>query len=288
MIIQVIIEGILMGGIYAVASLGLSLIFGVMRITNFAHGAIMTVGMFVSYLCFTSFGLSPYLSIPISMTVLFLLGYFIRRFLIKKIENAPGHDQLLLTLGVSIILENLLLAVFGPDSKGEVFEKYSKTVSLFGVKVSFPKLIAFFIVIAVSIALYLFLYKTASGRAIRATSMNKNGALLMGIVVKKTNALAFGIGCMLAGLAGTLLISSMNIEPTVGASFQLTCFVVAVLGGMGNLIGALASGFLIGVAQALTSYFFSGKLSSLIIYLIFVVVLMFKPSGLFERGTSRE
>ncbi len=288
MIVQVILEGLLMGGIYAVASLGLSLIFGVMRITNFAHGAMMTLGMYVSFLCFTYFGLSPYLSIPISMAVLFLVGYFIRRFLIKKIENAPGHDQLLLTLGVSIIIENLILAIFGPDSKGEVFEKFSKTVSLFGIKLSLPKLIAFVIVIFVSIALYLYLYKTASGRAIRATSMNKNGALLMGIVVKKTNATAFGIGSMLTGLAGALLVSSMNTEPTVGVSFQLTCFVVAVLGGMGNLVGALASGFIIGVVQSLTSYFFSGKLSTMMIYLVFILVLMFKPSGLFERGTSRE
>lgn len=288
MIIQVLSEGLLMGGIYAIAALGLSLIFGVMKITNFAHGAMMTVGMYVSYVAFIFLGLSPYASLPLSVLVLFGLGYFIQRFLLSKIENSPTHNQLLLTLGISIILENSFLAVFKPDAKSEVFEAYSKSITIMSVKINVPKLIALFIVLAVTATVYLFLYKTMLGRAIRATSMNKDGALLTGIVVRKTKALAFGIGAMCTGIAGALLTPTLNIDPTIGNSFQLTCFVIAVLGGMGNLPGALVSGFLIGIAESVTSYYLSGNWSSVVIYAIFVLVLMFRPNGLFERRTNRE
>ncbi len=288
MLLQVLIEGILMGGIYAIAALGLSLIFGVMKITNFAHGALMTVGMYVVYVAYVAFGLSPYAALPLSMICLFIIGYIIQRVFIHKIENAPNHNQLLLTLGISIIIENTLLAVFKPDAKSEVFEAYSKSMSLLGIKVNVPKLIALFIVIAVTVFIYVLLYKTEIGRTIRATSMNREGAMLMGIVIKKTNALAFGIGAMCTGIAGALLTPTLNIDPTIGNTFQLTCFVIAVLGGMGNIWGALVSGFLIGLLEAVTSYYLSGSWSSLAIYAVFILVLIFKPTGLFERRMHRD
>lgn len=288
MALQVLIEGLLMGGIYAIAALGLSLIFGVMKITNFAHGALMTVGMYVVYVAYVAFGLSPYAALPLSMICLFLLGYAIQRIFIQKIEKAPNHNQLLLTLGISIIIENTLLAVFKPDAKSEVFENFSKSMTVLGIKVNVPKLIALFVVIAVTVAIYILLYKTETGRVIRATSMNREGAMLMGIVIKKTNALAFGIGAMCTGIAGALLTPSLNIDPTIGSSFQLTCFVIAVLGGMGNIWGALASGFIIGILEAVTSYYLSGSWSMLAIYAVFILVLIFKPTGLFERRMRRD
>ena len=288
MIAQIIIEGFLMGGIYAISALGLSLIFGVMKITNFAHGAMMTIGMYVSYLTFRYFDLSPYASIPLSMIVLFIIGYLIQRYLVKKIEKSPSHNQLLLTLGLSIIFENGLLAIFGPDAKSDIFLNYSKIVNVFGMKLSLPKLISLGIVILVTALLYLFLYRTSVGRAVRATSENTDGALLMGVVVTKTKALAFGIGALCTGIAGTLLTTTMNIDPSVGSSFLLTCFVIAVLGSLGNLIGALISGFIIGIIESVTSYFFSGQISSIVIYLIFIIVLMVKPNGLFERRDQHE
>ena len=288
MIIQIITEGFLMGGIYALAALGLSLIFGVMKITNFAHGAMMTIGMYVSYLAFTYFNLSPYASIPLSMIVLFVLGYLIQRYLIKKIESAPSHNQLLLTLGLSIVFENALLAFFGPEPKSDIFLNYSQVISIAGLKISLPKLISLGIVIAVTVLVYLFLYKSSLGRAVRATSQNSDGALLMGVVVNKTRALAFGIGTMCTGIAGTLLTPTMNVDPSIGSSLLLTCFVIAVLGGLGNLIGALISGFIIGIIESLTSYFFSGQVSSMVIYIIFIIVLLIKPNGLFERRNIRE
>lgn len=288
MIIQTIIDGFLMGGIYAVAALGLSLIFGVMKITNFAHGAMMTIGMYVSYLAFTYFDLSPYASIPLSMIVLFIIGYLIQRYLIKKIDHAPSHNQLLLTLGLSIIFENALLAFFGPDAKSDIFLSYSQIVTVFGIKMSLPKLISLGIVVVVTILVYVFLYRTHLGRAVRATSENTDGALLMGIVVTKTKALAFGIGALCTGIAGSLLTPTMNVDPSIGSSLLLICFVIAVLGSLGNLIGALISGFIVGIIEAVTSYFFSGQVSSIVIYIIFIIVLMIKPNGLFERRNIRE
>lgn len=288
MIFQVVAEALLMGSVYALAALGMTLIFGVMKITNFAHGAIMTVGMYVSYVSLTYFGLSPYASLPISAVVVFLLGYLIQRFFIDPIDKEPTHNQLLMTFGLSIVIENGLLAVFGSDAKSEIFEAYSKSIELFGIKVNVPRLISLFVVLAVTAGIYIFLYKTNTGRGIRATSMNSDGALLMGVVVRKMKALTFGIGALCTGIAGTLLTPTINIDPTIGGSFQLTCFVIVVLGGMGNLMGALISGLIIGLAQGLTSFYLGGKWSTLVIYVIFILVLMFKPNGLFERRGRSE
>lgn len=288
MIFQVVAEALLMGSVYALAALGMTLIFGVMKITNFAHGAIMTVGMYVSYVSLTYFGLSPYASLPISAVVVFALGYLIQRFFIDPIDKEPTHNQLLMTFGLSIVIENGLLAVFGSDAKSEIFEAYSKSIELFGIKVNVPRLISLFVVLAVTAGIYIFLYKTNTGRGIRATSMNSDGALLMGVVVRKMKALTFGIGALCTGIAGTLLTPTINIDPTIGGSFQLTCFVIVVLGGMGNLMGALISGLIIGLAQGLTSFYLGGKWSTLVIYVIFILVLMFKPNGLFERRGRSE
>lgn len=288
MIFQVVAEALLMGSVYALAALGMTLIFGVMKITNFAHGAIMTVGMYVSYVSLTYFGLSPYASLPISAVVVFVLGYLIQRFFIDPIDKEPTHNQLLMTFGLSIVIENGLLAVFGSDAKSEIFEAYSKSIELFGIKVNVPRLISLFVVLAVTAGIYIFLYKTNTGRGIRATSMNSDGALLMGVVVRKMKALTFGIGALCTGIAGTLLTPTINIDPTIGGSFQLTCFVIVVLGGMGNLMGALISGLIVGLAQGLTSFYLGGKWSTLVIYVIFILVLMFKPNGLFERRGRSE
>lgn len=146
MIFQVVAEALLMGSVYALAALGMTLIFGVMKITNFAHGAIMTVGMYVSYVSLTYFGLSPYASLPISAVVVFVLGYLIQRFFIDPIDKEPTHNQLLMTFGLSIVIENGLLAVFGSDAKSEIFEAYSKSIELFGIKVNVPRLISLFVV----------------------------------------------------------------------------------------------------------------------------------------------
>ncbi len=285
---QAFLDGTLMGGVYALAALGLSLIFGVMKITNFAHGAMMTVGMYAVYMVSTSLGISPYISLLFAAITLFVLGYIIQHFLIDKISNAPTHNQLLLTLGVAYILENGLLAIFSPNYKTLDVDDFDGVIQLGAISISPEKLVAFAVVLIVTAVIYLILYKTRIGKAIRACSQNKEGAKLMGVVIKKTNAIAFGIGALCTGIAGALLTPILSIYPTLGETFQLKCFVIAILGGMGNLWGALISGLIVGVVESLTGYIAGGSWSDLTVYAAFILILLVKPSGLFGRSNRRE
>lgn len=287
-VFQALIDGILMGGVYALAALGLSLIFGVMKITNFAHGAMMTMGMYTVYVISTSFGISPYLALPVSMIFMFIIGYLIQRFCINKILSAPSHNQLLLTLGIAYVLENILLAVFSPNYKNLNIEALSKAWRIGDITINPAKLIAFIVALVVTAVIYLVLYRTPMGFAIRATSQDRQGAQLSGVPIRNISAVAFGIGAMCTGIAGALLTPVLSIYPTIGETFQLKCFVIAVLGGMGNLWGALVAGFIVGVVEMLTGYFLGGSWSDLAIYLVFILVLVIKPTGLFEGRNRRE
>ncbi len=287
-IIQALLDGVLMGGIYALASLGLSLIFGVMKITNFAHGAMMTVGMYVVYYISTALGVSPYIALPVSVVMMFVIGYLIQKFLIHYIEHAPAHNQLLLTLGIAYILENLLLAIFSPNYLTLQTDKIQNAIKLGVLTFSPAKLIAFGVVILVTIVVYVLLYCTKTGQHIRAASQDTDGALLMGINVRKIRAVAFGMGAICTGIAGGLLTPVLSIYPTLGETFQLKCFVIAVLGGMGSLWGALVAGLLIGIVESVTSYFLGGSWGEMMIYGVFILVLLVCPTGLFGRRNRRE
>ncbi len=285
---QSLLDGVLMGGVYALAALGLSLIFGVLKITNFAHGAMMTVGMYVVYALASGLGLNPYLALPIAMLVMFLIGFLIQRFPIHYIEHAPAHNQLLLTLGVAYVLENVLLVIFTPNYKSLTVSGFEKAIRIGDLTIAPAKLIAFGMVIVVTAGVYLLLYKTQTGKCIRASAQNDIGAKLMGINVRNIRAVAFGIGAVCTGIAGGLLTPIMSIYPTLGESFQLKCFVIAVLGGMGNLWGALVSGLLIGVIESMTGYYLGGSWSDMLIYGVFILILFIRPTGLFGRGNRRE
>lgn len=287
-IFQALLDGVLMGGVYALAALGLSLIFGVMKITNFAHGAMMTMGMYTVYVIVTSLGVSPYFALPVAMAVLFGVGFVLQRFCINKILSAPSHNQLLLTLGVAYILENVLLAVFSPNYKTINVEALSKAWRIGEITVNPAKLIAFCVALAVTGVIYIILYRTPMGFAIRATSQDRQGSQLVGVPIRRISAVAFGIGAMCTGIAGALLTPVLSIYPTIGETFQLKCFVIAVLGGMGNLWGALVAGFIVGVVEMLTGYYLGGSWSDLAIYLVFILVLVIKPTGLFEGRNRRE
>lgn len=286
--LQSVLDGILMGGVYALAALGLSLIFGVLKITNFAHGAMMTVGMYVVYAMASGLGLNPYLALPFAMALMFLIGFLIQRFPIHFIEHAPAHNQLLLTLGMAYILENVLLVIFTPNYKTITVNGFEKALRVGSLTFAPAKLIAFGVVILVTGCVYFLLYRTHTGRSIRASAQNDTGAKLMGINVRNIRAIAFGIGAVCTGIAGGLLTPIMSIYPTLGESFQLKCFVIAVLGGMGNLWGALISGLLIGVVESLSGYYLGGSWSEMLIYGIFILILFVRPTGLFGRGNRRE
>ena len=287
-ILQAAIDGLLMAGVYSLIALGLSLIFGVMKITNFAHGALMTLGMYVAYQASVSLGLMPYLALPLALIVLFLVGFGMQRLLIHPIRNAPTHNQLLVTLGASMVLENLILLIWSPNYKNIAVPGFEKAFVFGGFTINKPRLIAFFVAVLVTCLIYLLLYRTDLGRAIRATSMNQEGAELMGISIKQINAIAFGIGTMCAGAAGVLVTPMLYVYPTIGGTFQLKCFVIAVLGGMGSLWGALIAGLIVGIAESLSGFYLGGTWSDMVIYAIFVLVLLFKPTGLMGKRNTGE
>ncbi len=287
-ILQSLLDGIFMGGVYALAALGLSLIFGVLKITNFAHGAMMTVGMYVVYAVSFGLGFNAYAALPFAMILMFLIGFLIQRFPIYYIEHAPAHNQLLLTLGMAYIFENVLLVIFTPNYKTLTVKGFEKAMRIGNLTVAPAKLIAFVVVIIITGCVYLLIYKTHTGRSIRASAQSDIGAKLMGINVRNIRAIAFGVGTLCTGIAGGLLTPIMSIYPTLGESFQLKCFVITVLGGMGNLWGALVSGLLIGIVESLSGYFLGGSWSEMLIYGIFILILFVRPTGLFGRRNRRE
>jgi branched-chain amino acid transport system permease protein len=286
LLLQSIVNGILMGGVYGLVAIGLSLIFGVMKIINFAHGSLMMLGMFTTYWLYVLLGLDPYLSLLLSIPCLFVVGLLIERFLIAQVLDAPAHNQLLLTLGISLFIENFALLLWTPNFRTLEVTYLRKAAMVGSVMISLPKLVAFIFAIILTILLYCFLKGTDMGKAIRAASEEREGALTVGINLRRIYYVAFGIGAACVGAAGTLTAPFFYVNPHVGGIFVITAFVVVVLGGMGNFIGALVGGLIIGLAESVGAAFVPGQLKQFIIYFIFILVLLFKPEGLFGRASE--
>ena len=286
LLLQSIVNGILMGGVYGLVAIGLTLIFGVMKIINFAHGSLMMLGMFTTYWLYVFLGLDPYLSLLFSIPCLFVLGLLIERFLIAQVLDAPAHNQLLLTLGISLFIENFALFLWTPNFRTLEVTYLRKAAMVGTVMISLPKLVAFIFAIILTILLYCFLKRTDMGKAIRAASEEREGALTVGINLRRIYYVAFGIGAACVGAAGTLTAPFFYVNPNVGGIFVITAFVVVVLGGMGNFIGALVGGIIIGLAESVGAAFVPGQLKQFIIYFIFILVLLFKPEGLFGRTSE--
>ncbi len=284
-LIQAIVDGLLMGGVYALLALGLSLIFGVMKITNFAHGALMMLGMYVTYALCTATGLVPYVVLPLTMAIMFLIGFVVQRFLINKIISAPSHNQLLLTLGVTMITENAVLAIWSPNFHSVTVPGFDVALSLMGLSFSKARLLAFVVAVFVACLVYLLLGFTVWGKAIRAIAQDRVGATFVGIRTKRVFAVAFGLGIMCAGIAGALITPSYYLTPTVGGVFLMKCFVVAILGGMGNIWGGVVAGLIVGVCESLSGLLLGGTWNEMVIYAVFVLTLLFKPTGIF--GSKR-
>mgnify|MGYP001278383122 FL=1 len=283
--IQSLIDGLLMGGIYSIMAIGLTLIFGVMGIINFAQGALMMLGMYVTYWAFTLAGINPYLSLPLSALSLFIFGAIIQKGLLERVMNAPDHNILLITFGIMMVIENTALVLFSPDFRSISIPWLDETIKLGSYVISKPKLFAFFISMSVALLLYWFLQKTFLGKAIRGTAMNKTGAALVGIKAQRINYITFGLGAAIAAVAGSLMTPIISISPSIGHTFILKTFVVVVLGGLGNVLGAFVGGLIIGVSEALAGAAFSGTLNELVIYVIFILILIFRPKGIFGGGS---
>ena len=278
---QALVTGILIGGVFALLSVGLTLIWGVMRIINFAHGEFLMVGMYIVYFLVAKAGWDPYVTLLISAPALFVVGVAIFRLTIQPILSDPSMNQIMLTLGLSLILQNLALVLFSADPL-IVQTAYSRvTFSLGPAVVRVPQLIAFGGSGVAAVLLYWFLQRTDAGRAIRAASQNREAAVLMGIDVQRTFLLAFGIGSACLGVAASLMVPFYYTSPTVGLWFGLVSFVVVVLGGMGNFIGALVGGLIIGLTEAFGAAILPGSLSRVFTFAIFILALLFRPQGIF-------
>jgi branched-chain amino acid transport system permease protein len=285
LLLQAVVSGLLLGGVYGLVASGLTLIFGVLRIVNFAHGAMMMLAMYSSYWLFALGGIDPYLSIAVTAPLFFLLGLVVQKVVIEPNRRAAEHNQLLLTLGLALFLENLALVLWQGDFRTVKSAVSGASFVLGDALVEVPRLIACGGAVLVAFVLFVFLRTTDVGKAIRALAEEPEGAQLMGIDVGRIRAIAFGIGTACVAVAGSLVTPFFYVAPDVGESFNLMAFVVVVLGGMGNFIGALLGGFIVGLAESLGAAFLPGSLKQLVVFIIFAAVLLLRPEGLF--GTRR-
>lgn len=280
-LLQLAIQGILLGGLYGLIAVGLSLIFGVMGIINFAHGQMMVMGMYVSYWIFVLLGIDPYLSLIVVAAVIFVLGYLVQATVVNRILDYPEAMQVLPLVAVGLVLENTALLLWGPDYRSPQTALSLETLWVGPVMIDVSRLIAFVLAILITTGIFVFLKKTRTGKRIRAASDNRMGAILVGINVNRINNASFGLGAAATGAAGALLLPLMPLSPHMGHDFTLTAFIVVILGGMGNLIGALAGGLILGVAESLSALFLPATLKQVVSFSILIIIMLFRPQGLF-------
>lgn len=286
--LQLIVNGLLLGGAYAIISIGLTLIFGVVRVVNFAHGEFLMVGMYATYLFASQLGWHPYVALAPVAILLFALGALMQRAIIQPLLEADGHIQIFATVGVSTALMNLALLVFGADVHATPVGVGTGIVQFGSISVVSGQLVILAVALALAFALHLFLTRTYLGRAFRAVAQHRNAAALMGVNVQGIYVLAFGIGASFVGVAAALLTPQYPTFPTIGTYFVLTAFVIVVLGGMGSLIGALLGSMLIGLVDSLAGYYIAPDLKEVVYFAIFIMILVFRPTGLFGLGRGSE
>ena len=280
-----LLNGLTTGAVYALIALGLTLIYGVLHIINFAHGAALMMALYAVYFLKSQLGIDPYLALPLVVPGMFVFGYGLQRLVINRASHGKDENILLVTLGLSIIMENLALIFFKSDTRtidtAYTLATVPINVGFAQAMIALPKLVAFAGALVVSAMLFWLVGKTDLGRAIRAVSKEKHGAKLMGINVDHVYALSFGIGLACVGAAACFLLPAYYVNPQVGGGFVLVAFTVVVLGGMGSFVGALVGGLLLGVVESLGGLYFGDSLGQIGIFVTFIAVLLFRPQGLF-------
>jgi len=264
-------------------AVGLTLIFGVMRVVNFAHGDMMVWGMYLAFVLATRAGVDPYLSFVVCAAALFGLGVVVQRGLVDRIVDAPHEMQILLMLGVALVLENVALLVFGPEPARVRSPLGQLTWELGPLYVDVARLVTFAVAIVLTLALWLFLFRTELGRLIRASADNHYGALVIGADVRRIYATAFGIGAACVGAAGALVSPILPFQPVTGLALSVTSFNIVIIGGMGSLVGAFIGGLLVSVAESLGAVFLRPSLKELFSFSLLIVILLFRPAGLFGK-----
>lgn len=286
-ILEDIINGVLMGSIYGLTALGLTIIFGVLKVINFAHGSLLMVAMYVAYWAVALTGVHPYVAVVLVVPIMYGFGYWLQNLIIKPIFIAEKNVRepitvIIVTTGVWYILDNLSLLIFGPQYRNlQDNPLRGKMMELGGMMISVPKLWGFVAAIVTAAGIYWFFQKTRMGRAIRATSLDREAASLMGINQYRIYNVAFGIGTATAGIAGVALVPFYNVFPTVGVLFDIKGFIIVVLGGLGSIGGAILGGIIIGCIESIGPQFMTATWTEAIVYGLFLLVLFVKPSGLF-------
>ncbi len=284
MVGQVVVSGLLAGSLYAMVALGLGLIFGVMRVLNVAHGPILMLGAYTTFWLFHLFGLNPYLSLLVSMPVMFVLGVVLQRMLVQRVVDAPELSSLLLTFGISIAIVNLAQLGFTSDLRSVEFLTGSWLIG--PIALSKSRAIAFLFAVAITAGAFLFLRATRLGKAIRAVSQSRDVAQCCGIDVGRIHMLAFGVASALAAAGGSLVSVMVAIQPEMGGVYTFKSFLVIVLGGAGNYPGALLGGLLLGLVEQLASLFLTTQVNEAVAYVLLVLVLLVRPTGLLRGRTA--
>src|SRR5712672_3356606 len=283
LVVNVIVSGVLTGLVYGLMALGLSVIFGVVRVVNFAHGEMMTIAMYLAIVCFTALKLDPLLMVVPIAAVLFAFGYALQSGLINPFINRPEHSQFILLVAIGMIMVNVLLIVFGPDARN-VQTSYAFDSFLIGpVIVDATKVYAGGVTLVVAAALFAFFRFAPVGKAIRACADNYTGALVVGLDVKRLYALTFGIGAACVGAAGSMLVLIIDVTPPLGPAYTLLAFIIVITGGLGSMPGALIGGVLIGLTEAMAGLLFTPSAKSMFAFAILVLVLLFRPQGIMGK-----
>ena len=276
-----VLNGLTTGAVYALVALGLTLIYGVLHIINFAHGALLSAAMFAAFFAFRLLGLDPYVAALLIAPLFFVLGYGLQRFVIGPASHGDDRNMLLVTLGVAIVIENVLLYAFRADTRTIDLPYAFQTIDVGFTFLAIPRVIGFAAVFVVALALWAVMNLTDTGKAIRAVAKEKLGAELSGIDVAHVYAMTFGLGTACVAVAACLLMPTFYVNPTVGDAFVLVAFTIVVLGGMGSVPGALIGGLIVGVVESLSGLFLGESLGQIGIFLVFIAVLLVRPTGLF-------
>ncbi len=278
---NVMISGILTGLVYGLMALGLSVIFGVARVVNFAHGELMTIAMYVTVLLFAQFNIGPFLAVfPIAI-LFFFFGCLLQSKVIQPFITRPDHSQFMLLLAIAIIMTNALLIIFGPDARSVRLDSLLESIEIGPLLVDRGKLYAALVAFGTALALFAFFRFSRTGTAIRACADNWLGAKVVGLNVQRVYAIAFGLGAACVAVAGAMLIILVDLTPALGPAYTLLAFVIVIVGGLGSMNGALIGGVLIGVSEALAGLFITPSAKSMVSFALLIIVLLFRPRGLF-------
>ncbi len=282
MLPQILVSSLMMGFVYALVAVGLALIWGVMDVINFAHGDFMMLGMYTAFWAAMLVGIDPLISLPLGALVLFVLGLIVYKWVIKPVLDAPPLSALLITFGLALFLRNLALFFWGPNYR-MVRDSFlqGRRIIIGNVAIGVPQLVASLGCIAATMLLYYFITYTRTGKAIRAASLDREAAQLVGIDIHRINAITFGLGAASAGLAGVFLVNFYYVFPEVGLLFGLLSFIIVALGGFGNIIGAFWAGILLGVVEGLGGFYIGPIYKYVVVFGLYLVVIYFRPQGLF-------